>query len=195
MFCLTSAIELVRVKIWCVYGKALGMRMQKLVLGLSLAQILSEKMKKIFLTKKLGFIDVLQTVFWPDIKPFFESVLVRAANYFLLDKAHEYTCSLGVKVYLETLLKECGIKSIHWSRYFTHLWVNWTLGILYTLWYKAHKKFIINKRYRKNDATFEWMIQSVWSFYDGPRTHSYRCINFPCLPYIPFSYIFQKYCL
>ena len=46
MFCLTSAIELVRVKIWCVYGKALGMRMQKLVLDLSLAQILPEKINK-----------------------------------------------------------------------------------------------------------------------------------------------------
>ena len=38
------------------------MRMQKLVLGLSLAQMLPEKMKKTFLPEKLGSIDVLRTV-------------------------------------------------------------------------------------------------------------------------------------
>ena len=42
--------------------KALEMRMRKLVLDLSLAQILPEKIKEIFLPKKLGFIDVLRTV-------------------------------------------------------------------------------------------------------------------------------------
>ena len=36
--------------------------MQKLVLGLSVAQILPEKIVKTFLPKKLGFIDVLSTV-------------------------------------------------------------------------------------------------------------------------------------
>ena len=42
--------------------KALEMRMQKLVLDLSVAQILSEKINKMFLPKKLGFIDMLSTV-------------------------------------------------------------------------------------------------------------------------------------
>ena len=36
--------------------------MRKLVLGLSVAQILPEKINKMFLTKMLGFIDVLLTV-------------------------------------------------------------------------------------------------------------------------------------
>ena len=38
------------------------MRMRKLILDLSLEQILSDKIKKKFLPKKLGFIDVLRTV-------------------------------------------------------------------------------------------------------------------------------------
>ena len=38
------------------------MRMQKLVLGLPVAQILPEEINKIFLPKNLGFIDVLSTV-------------------------------------------------------------------------------------------------------------------------------------
>ena len=38
------------------------MRMRKLVLNLSVAQILPEKIYKIFLPKMLGFIDVLPTV-------------------------------------------------------------------------------------------------------------------------------------
>ena len=42
--------------------KALEMRMRKLVLDLSVAQILTEKMNKIFLPKEHGFIDVLPTV-------------------------------------------------------------------------------------------------------------------------------------
>ena len=36
--------------------------MRKLVLDLSIAQIVPEKINKMFLTKKLGFIDVLSTV-------------------------------------------------------------------------------------------------------------------------------------
>ena len=42
--------------------KALEMRMQKLVLDLSVAQILREKINKLFLPNRLGFIDVLSTV-------------------------------------------------------------------------------------------------------------------------------------
>ena len=42
--------------------KALEMRMRKLLLDLSVAQILPEKINKIFLPKELGFIDVLSTV-------------------------------------------------------------------------------------------------------------------------------------
>ena len=48
MFCLMSAVELVGVKICWVHVKAREMRMQKLVLGFSVAQILLEKMKKMF---------------------------------------------------------------------------------------------------------------------------------------------------
>ena len=62
MFCLMSAVALVGVKIWFVHLKALEIRMRKLVLDLSLAQILSEEISKMLLPKKLGFIDVLQTV-------------------------------------------------------------------------------------------------------------------------------------
>ena len=43
------------------------MRMRKLVLDLSLDQIPPEKMKKMFLSKKLGFIDVLRTVRCSDL--------------------------------------------------------------------------------------------------------------------------------
>ena len=42
--------------------KALEMRMQKLVLDLSLAQVLPEKINKILTPNSLGFIDVNQTV-------------------------------------------------------------------------------------------------------------------------------------
>ena len=58
MFHLMSAVELVGVKICLVHLKALEMRMRKLVLDLSVAQILPEKIYKKFLQKKLGFIDV-----------------------------------------------------------------------------------------------------------------------------------------
>ena len=60
-----SAVKLVGVKIWFAHPKALEMRMRKLVLGLSVAQILPEKINKMFLTKKLGLIDVLLTVILP----------------------------------------------------------------------------------------------------------------------------------
>ena len=62
MFCLMSAVVLVGVKILFAHLKALEMRMLKLVLDLSLAQILPEKISKMFLQKKLGFIDVWRTV-------------------------------------------------------------------------------------------------------------------------------------
>ena len=42
--------------------KALEMRIHKLVLGLSLAQILPEKINKILTPNSLGFIDVNRTV-------------------------------------------------------------------------------------------------------------------------------------
>ena len=42
--------------------KALGMRMQKLVLGLSLAQVLPEKINKIYSSNNLELIDVNRTV-------------------------------------------------------------------------------------------------------------------------------------
>ena len=61
-FSFNVSYELVRIKIWFAYLKALEMRMRKLVLDLSVAKILSEKINKMFLPKKLGFIDVLSTV-------------------------------------------------------------------------------------------------------------------------------------
>ena len=48
MLWLVSAVELVEVKIWWIHAKALGMKMWKLVLGLSRAQILLEKINKMF---------------------------------------------------------------------------------------------------------------------------------------------------
>ena len=63
MFYLISAVELVGVKIWFVHLKALEMRMRKLVLELSVAQILPEKINKMLLPKMLRFIDVLSTVY------------------------------------------------------------------------------------------------------------------------------------
>ena len=57
-----SAVELVGVKILFAHLKALEMKMQKLALDLSVAQILPEKLNKMFLPKRLGFIDVLSTV-------------------------------------------------------------------------------------------------------------------------------------
>ena len=63
MFYLMSAVVLIGVKIWLGHLKALEIRMRKLVLDLSVAQILPEKINKMFLTKKLGFIDVLRAVF------------------------------------------------------------------------------------------------------------------------------------
>ena len=62
MFCLMSAVELVGVKIWYAHVKALEMRMRKLVLGLSLAQVLPKKINKILTPNSLGFIDVNRTV-------------------------------------------------------------------------------------------------------------------------------------
>ena len=63
MFHLMTAVEIVGVKIVFFHLKALEMRMRKLVLDLSLAQILPAKINKMFLPKKLGFIDVLRTVY------------------------------------------------------------------------------------------------------------------------------------
>ena len=62
MFCLISAAELVGVKIWYAHVKALGMRMRKLVLFFSVAQILPEKINKMDFLNSLEFIDVSQTV-------------------------------------------------------------------------------------------------------------------------------------
>ena len=64
MFYLMSAVELVVVEIRFAHLKALEMRMRKLVLDLSVAQILPEKINKIFFTNKVGFIDLLLTVAW-----------------------------------------------------------------------------------------------------------------------------------
>ena len=64
MFYLMSAVELVRVKIWFTHLKALKLRMRRLVLDLSVAQILSEKINQTFLTKKLGFIILTRSVGW-----------------------------------------------------------------------------------------------------------------------------------
>ena len=57
-----SAVELVGVKICWIHVKAREMRMQKLVLGLSLAQMLPEKINKMFSSNNLRFIDVNRTV-------------------------------------------------------------------------------------------------------------------------------------
>ena len=58
-----SAVELVGVKIWHAHVKALGMRMRKLVLVLSLPKILTEKINKMLSTNNHGFIDVNRTVY------------------------------------------------------------------------------------------------------------------------------------
>ena len=59
MICLMSAVEFVIVNIWCsCESSCLWIRMQKLVLGLSVPQILPEKINKIFCQNNLGFLDV-----------------------------------------------------------------------------------------------------------------------------------------
>ena len=55
MICM-SALKMVGIKIWLVHPKALGIRMQKLVLYLSLVQILPEKIKKMFSQKSLDLL-------------------------------------------------------------------------------------------------------------------------------------------
>ena len=57
MFYLTSAVELVEVKICFAHLKVLGMRMRKLVLDLSVAEIFPGKINKILLPKECGFIE------------------------------------------------------------------------------------------------------------------------------------------
>ena len=74
---LISAVELVGVKTWLAYLKALETRMRKLVLDLSLTQILPEKNNKMFLPKKLGFIDMLRTV---NIKETVEFMLLNMSD-------------------------------------------------------------------------------------------------------------------
>ena len=62
-FELMSAVELVKSKIWFSLLKALEMRIENWYWTyLSVAQILSEKINKMFLPNKLGFIDVLSIV-------------------------------------------------------------------------------------------------------------------------------------
>ena len=62
MFCHMSVVELVGVKIIYAHVKALEMRMRKLVLGLTVAEILPAKINKMLSLNNLGFIDVNQTV-------------------------------------------------------------------------------------------------------------------------------------
>ena len=62
MFCLMSAVAMVRGKFRLVHLKALEMRMRKLVLDLSLAQILPEEINKMLSLNNPGFIDLLSTV-------------------------------------------------------------------------------------------------------------------------------------
>ena len=69
MFCLMSAVRLIGVKIWLVHLKALETRMRKLVLDLSLAQILPEKTNKMFLPKNHGFIILTSSVINLNCKP------------------------------------------------------------------------------------------------------------------------------
>ena len=77
MFYLMSAVELVGVKFWFAHLKALEMRMRKLLLDLPVAQILPEKINKIFFPKKLGFMDVLSTrgFFFKCISEFFFKII------------------------------------------------------------------------------------------------------------------------
>ena len=58
MFFLISAVELVRVKIWCAHLKALEDEDAKIILGLPVGQILPEKIKKMLFLNFLGFLDV-----------------------------------------------------------------------------------------------------------------------------------------
>ena len=53
MSCLMSAVAMVEIKICHSHVKALGMRMRKLVLGLSVAEILLEKINKALSPNKL----------------------------------------------------------------------------------------------------------------------------------------------
>ena len=53
MFYQMSAVDLVGVKIWFAHLKALEMRMRKLVLDLSVARTIPEKINKLCLPKKL----------------------------------------------------------------------------------------------------------------------------------------------
>ena len=62
MFCPISAVALAGIKICYVHAIALGMRMRKLLLALSLAQKLHENINKILSPISLGFIDVNRTV-------------------------------------------------------------------------------------------------------------------------------------
>ena len=62
MLCLMSAVELVGIKICYAHVKALAMRMRKMVLSLSVAQLIPEKINKMFSLNNLGFMNVNQTV-------------------------------------------------------------------------------------------------------------------------------------
>ena len=64
--------------------KALGIGIRKLVLGLSLAQILPEKLDKMFSQQKHGFIDVNRTVSCLEMQFYtYNGILVNFVSKFL----------------------------------------------------------------------------------------------------------------
>ena len=80
MFCLMSAVELVGVTIWWVHVKAREMRMRKLVLGLSLAQILPKKINKMICMLCPGRFSLVESVIHRLLSPFNYDERRRFAN-------------------------------------------------------------------------------------------------------------------
>ena len=87
MFCLMSAVELVGVKIWWVHMKASEMRIWKLVLGLSLGQILPEKINNMIRVLCPGRFSLVESVciYYPDlpIKLSHRAVSILAVQFIL----------------------------------------------------------------------------------------------------------------
>ena len=90
-FCRMSAVELVKVKIWFAHPKALEMRVRKLVLGLSVAQILPEKINNMFLTRKawINWCVVTVTVYEVNTDVWLVMILI----YFHNHNKQEWKCN------------------------------------------------------------------------------------------------------
>ena len=95
MFCLMSAVDLVGVTIWWLHVKALGMRMWKLVLGLSLAQILPEKINKMIRMLCPGRFSLVESVFEIGLL----ALQLFQIKFFMIINAKNLKKSLKIKVY------------------------------------------------------------------------------------------------